>query len=167
MNWLIIALVLLSIVGSVMWMMPSPRERMQAKMRQKAMSTGLKVQMVQLKHPREIGQAEAETKGVIVYRLFRQNLSKTEKNNFNGWQIFKLNTLATDGLPEGWSWSKGEGEHQDKTPLIAEVINELPGEQVSIQSTGDSVSYFWYESGNDETVEQIKSALDKLVEAKI
>lgn len=166
MNWVIIILIVLSIIGSMLWMMPSARERMQAEMRQKAMTSGLRVQMVKLKCPRATGEAEAEERDMIAYRLPRKNLSKSEQQNFSGWQIFKLNTLAIRGLPEGWCWSKGEGEHDQHLSLIASVIAELPVGSFSIESKTDAVSLYWTEGSGEKMVDSIIKTLSQLVDAK-
>ncbi len=167
MNWVIIALIVLSLIGSMLWMMPSPRQRMQAQMRQKAMTSGMRVQMVKLKCPRATGEAEPEERDMIAYRLPRHNLSQSERHSFNAWQLFKLNTLATAGLPEGWSWGRGEGQQDRNLTLILQVLGDLPEGSFSLESSADSVSLYWTEHGGEAFVSSIKDLLNQLIEAKV
>ncbi len=168
MNWVIIVLLLLSIVGSMMWMMPSPRQRVQALLRQKAMRQGIQVQMARVLFPREIGEAVPDEQTCIAYRLPRTLADRREKTATIPWHIFRLNSHATEGLPEGWCWSKGEGYLEERTlQQIAEVIESMPDDCYSIESTPVAVSMYWYEKGTPETVEDIYKVLRGMIESNL
>lgn len=167
MNWVIIVLVLLSIVGSMMWMMPSPRQRQQAKLRQAAISSGFRVQLVKVKAPRAIGEAEAEERSMLAYRLPRHNFDKADRARHVPWQIFRLNSHANTGLPEGWCWGKGEKQVDQFLSAIIVLIEELPASVFAIDSSAGDLSVYWQESGNEKTVEEIKTAMSKLLELKV
>ena len=53
---IIVILVCLSLVGSVAWVMPTPVQRAQAKIRQLAMAKGLQIKVGKLQGPREQGE---------------------------------------------------------------------------------------------------------------
>ncbi len=172
MNWVVIALILLAIVGSMMWMMPSPRQRVQALLRQKAMRLGFQVQIARILLPRALGEAVADERDCVAYRIPRLSAASAQSRNPSKqsipWQIFQLQSYATDGLPAGWSWSKGEGQLQnDALQLITELIAALPEDVYGLESTPVSVSVYWEERGTPETVEQIQQLLNRLVEAGV
>ncbi|WP_315983127.1 hypothetical protein [Aliamphritea spongicola] len=106
MKWAIIILVMMSLVGSMMWVLPSKRERFQAQLRQLAMRKGFNVQLAQVKPPRASGEIEQESFNSPVYRLPRTNISRKEREGFIQWQVYKQVALAAEGLPEGWCWGK-------------------------------------------------------------
>lgn len=161
MNWVVITLIFLAIIGSMMWMKPSPRQRMQAELRQQAMRLGFQVQISRLTLPRALGEAFGEERNCVAYRLPR--LAK-EQGKPPEWQIFRLESHANVGLPEGWSWAKGEG-YQSETELdrILALIGSLPETVYGIESTPVSVSIYWDELGTPETIEQLKQQLDRLL----
>ena len=173
MNWFIIVLILLAIVGSMMWMMPSPRQRAQAILRQQAMRSGFQVQITRVLLPRALGEAVADERDCVAYRIPRLNSAKKTRstsasNTLVPWQIFRLPSHANEGLPSGWTWSKGEGQLQPTaTQLIAELIEALPDDVYGLESTPVSASVYWEEHGTPESVELIQQQLTRLVDAAI
>ncbi|MFT6915964.1 MAG: hypothetical protein ACJAWL_002281 [Motiliproteus sp.] len=166
MNWFVIALILFAIFGSMMWMMPSPRQRVQALLRQCAMRSGFQVQIVRVLMPRALGEALADERDCVAYRLPR--IAGKTRGKQVPWQIFKLDSYAIEGLAEGWSWSRGEGELDGAAlALIKELIETLPEDAYGLESTPISVSIFWAERGTPETVASIKQLLKRLLEAGV
>ena len=168
MNWVIIVLLLLSIVGSMLWMMPSPRQLAQAILRQKAVRLGLQVQMTRLLFPRAIGEATPDEQTCIAYRLPRTRELKKGRKDTVPWHIFKLKSHATSGLPEGWCWSKVEG-YLDEAQLavVADIVRQLPEDSFSLESTPVSASIYWWEKGTPESVELIHRLLTRMIEENI
>ncbi len=166
MNWLVIVLIVMAMVGSIMWVMPTPRQRAQALLRQCAMRAGLQVQLVRMSLPRALGEAEPDERNCVAYRLLRRR--KGPRAELVTWQIFKLQSHANVGLPEGWSWSKGEGLlAAPALALIAELIQVLPKDVYGLESTPINVSVYWEEHGTPETVESIQQLLNRLLEAGV
>ncbi|MCV6589924.1 MAG: hypothetical protein OIF57_13020 [Marinobacterium sp.] len=167
MKWTIIVFIMLSLVGSMMWMMPSPRQKFQAKLRLEARKLGYQVQLVRLKAPRAEGETEEETSTVTAYRLMRTNMDRKESDALIPWQAHRVQAIACDGLPQGWSWAWGEGELSEKQlTLLADVIKALPEDVVALESSPVQVSAFWKEEGEIETLEQIKAQLDQILTAR-
>ncbi|WP_432698649.1 hypothetical protein ACQUQP_09975 [Marinobacterium sp. YM272] len=167
MKWLIITLVVSSLIGSVMWVMPSPRERFQAQLRLKARGLGFQVQIAQLNLPRQRGEMEAETLSVPVYRQLRTNLSGKEKSDWRSWQVCRAETLATEGLIDGWSWINGEGSLSPAAlERLCQTLTALPEDVLALESTPIHLSVFWKEK-DERSLEQIKQAIDPLIEAKV
>ncbi|MEH6651287.1 MAG: hypothetical protein V7707_14770 [Motiliproteus sp.] len=173
MNWFIIVLILLAIFGSMMWMMPSPRQRAQAILRQKAMRSGFQVQITRILLPRALGEALADERDCVAYRIPRLNSTKKSSgarasNVLVPWQIFRLQSHANEGLPSDWSWSKGEGQLEPTAlTLIAELIETLPDDVYGLESTPVNASVYWEEHGTPEAVELIQQQLTRLVDAAV
>tara|TARA_R110002167_G_scaffold6193_4_gene28181 strand:- start:1862 stop:2362 length:501 start_codon:yes stop_codon:yes gene_type:complete len=166
MNWFVIVLILLAIIGSMMWMMPSPRQRLQALLRQSAMRSGFQVQITRILLPRALGEATADARDCVAYRLPRVRPSGHSRQI--PWQVFKLVSHANQGLAEGWSWAKGEGElDPEALEIVAELLRDLPGDVYGLESTPVSASVYWEERGTPETVALIHQLLTRLLAAGI
>ena len=167
MQWLIISLVVMSLIGSVMWVMPTPRQKFQARLRLRARTLGFQVQLAQLQLPRAQGEMEAETLSVPVYRLARTNLNRAERDAWVAWTVCRVETVANQGLVPGWSWIKGEGAlPASALALLNEVLSRLPADVVALESTPIHLSAFWHEH-DDGGLEQIHAEITPLLEAKI
>ena len=161
MKWTIIVLVMLSLLGSMMWVMPTKRQKYQAALRLAAKKAGFQIQLEQVTAPRATGEMEPETRNGISYRLLRHDLSRAEKNHFQRWQIFKVDALANTGLPSGWSWSQGEnilGEEQ--LQALNELITALPEGIFSIESSAVYLGVIWDEEGGEEQLLALKQTMD-------
>lgn len=167
MKWTIIILIMMSFIGSMMWMMPSPRERFQAKLRLHARSLGYHVQLVRLTAPRASGEMEPEEITVPAYRLARSNLDRKESEALVPWQVHRVSSIASDGLPDGWSWARGEHAlAADQLAQIADVLAALPEDAVALESTPVQVSVFWHENGTMETLDLLKAQLQQIMDAR-
>ncbi len=173
MNWVIIGLLMLAIVGSMLWVMPSPRDRMQAALRQRAMSAGMQVQMKLLKFPRAIGESESEERHCFAYRMPRivvegESTASKKLPATQAFQIFKLSGHANTGLPQGWTWGKGEGTLSDEQlSVVHEVIAKLPDSALALESTPVATALYWREHGPAEIVDQIRENLTYMINKRI
>ena len=137
MKWAVIVLVMLSLLGSMMWVMPSPRQRFQAKLRLEARKLGFTVQLVRLQLPRATGETEGDARNLPAYRLLRDNPNRRQRDAHLSWSAARVESLASDGLPAGWSWIKGENT-LPKTSLdrLSGLLLALPAEVVAVESDG-------------------------------
>lgn len=168
MEWVISIVVMLSIIGSIMWIRPSPRERMVSMIRLHARKLGFIVQLAQLETTRGKGQMVAEKMHVPAYRVLRNDLTRQEKDQWISWQIFRIENVANQGLPAGWSWKKGEFTlSQDACQMICELIDALPVDVKALESSPIHFSVYWRESGGIEQLDAIHQAIQPLLKAKI
>jgi hypothetical protein len=164
-TWGIIVLIMMSLIGSMMWAMPTAREKTQARVRSKARTLGLQVQIVRLTAPRATGQADAEEYERAAYRYLRHGLSAVQRERLQPWQLFRMRSLANEGLPEGWSWKQGERLlSRDQLDVLAEVLSALPMDVVALESTPLHVTAFWEERGGIEGVEKIQALLRRVAD---
>lgn len=165
MKWMIIILIMMSLVGSMMWVMPTQRQKYQAALRMKAKSMGFQVQLERITAPRAKGEMDPETRDMTVYRILRQGLSSKEKSEFKSWQVFRVESISDIGLPQGWSWSQGERTlSAGKLQQLQELLEKLPDGVFSLESTPVHVSVYWDEEGGDKMLEELKVLLTAFIE---
>ncbi|WP_136679482.1 hypothetical protein [Neptunomonas sp. XY-337] len=168
METFIIVFVVLSLIGSAMWMMPTRREKEQAKLRMKARQEGFQVQLVRLTAPRAQGELDEETRTVPGYRLLRTNIERRLAEELPAWQVFRVTSIANEGLPSDWSWKLGERVlDTEQLAVLEQVLSGLPRDVVALESTPIQVTAFWREDSGDESLDKIKVQLNRLMEAKL
>ncbi len=168
MEWLIITFILASLIGSVMWVMPSPRQRYQAQLRMRARKLGVQVQLARVTLPRAKGELEPETISVPAYRFIRDNLVREERDGWIGWEVHRLETLDNEALPEGWSWLKGQGDlSQEAMMQLVTLLHGLPEDVVGVESTPLHLTLYWYEHGEADRLEKLHALARPLLEQKI
>ncbi|GAB2590211.1 hypothetical protein [Nitrincola alkalisediminis] len=167
MEWVISIVVMLSLVGSVMWIKPSPRERMQSQIRLHARALGFIVQIATIETPRAKGEMDVERKRLPAYRILRSDLSRDEKDQWNSWQAFRVENVANQGLPSQWSWKRGEGVlTSEQCQMLSAVIESLPESVFALESSPMHFTVYWRESGGPEVLDQIKAAIEPVLKAK-
>ncbi|KAA0875827.1 hypothetical protein [Nitrincola tapanii] len=167
MEWFISIVVMLSIIGSLMYVMPSPRERMQSAMRLHARQLGFSVQLVQLELPRAKGELEPQKIRIPVYRSLRPQLSSEAKDTWRTWQVCRVENVANQGLLPGWSWKLGEGCLQmAELDQLNALLEQLPASVLALESTPIHFSVFWRESGGVEGLDALHSLIQPRVQAK-
>lgn len=151
-----------------MWMMPTQREKFQAKLRLKAKAEGFYVQLVRLKAPRAQGEMEEESSNVMAYRLVRNTHNRNVSEEIKPWQIFRLKAVANEGLPDDWCWKQGERAlNQAQLAVLSRVIEQLPMDVVALESTPVTVTAYWKENSGEEQLAVIKGALAQLLQENV
>lgn len=165
MKWAIIVLIMMSLIGSMMWVMPTKRQRFLADLRMKATRLGFQVQLVRLTPPRAMGQVEAETFSTSAYRLPRLDMKKPQRDQFKEWQIFRQEALSNEGLPQGWCWAAGERQlTESQLQALAQFIGELPAGIAAIESTPIHLTLFWDERGDEAMLNSLKEKMQRMLE---
>lgn len=154
--WVAMIFVALAIVGSVMWIRPSPRDQRLAKWRREALMAGIKVRLQTLKaEPKDSGIRD-DVEGVT-YEWFNPEFDKSDKVT---WAIVKTDAWLQEGLPQGWSWYGQEGcVDFEKVRLIIEA---LPIEVNALERTPVSSRVIWDESGKEFDAVKLKAYLQNL-----
>jgi len=168
MKWFIITLVVASLISSVMWVMPSPRQRYQASLRLKARQLGIQVKITRVSLPRALGEVEPEMRTIPAYHIARTNLERSERDNWCCWEVLRVDTLDNLGLPEHWSWSKSQAALQ---PAALEQLNhllgQLPDDVLGVESTPLSLTFYWDERGDEARLDYLHQLAQPLLEQKI
>lgn len=159
---IIIILVAAMLVGSLAWILPSPRERQQMALRQYAAKLGLNIKIVDL--ATVIDESRAEPTHCIAY-----GVSRAVPMESNGWQVAREHHgaevgLAHDGLPTGWYWSAGDVPSVIIKQYLKDTLPTLNNDILAVESTAFNCMIYWKEHGTSEQIEQIATVLKKLIE---
>ncbi|WP_052063402.1 hypothetical protein [Nitrincola sp. A-D6] len=111
---------------------------------------------------------EPEKIRVPAYRVLRNDLSRDERDQWTSWQVFRTENVANQGLPDGWSWKRGEYQlSHSACEKIAALIHSLPAGVIALESSPVHFSVYWRESGGPEQLDAIYAALQPILTAKI
>ena len=164
---IIVILVCLSLIGSVAWVMPTPLQRAQAKIRHLAMAKGLQIKVGKLQGPREQGEVAPQSHLATSYGLPRPN-SRNRAGGINAikkatWEIFKAGGLHTKGLPQGWCWNRGEGAlKSEQLSYLSKLIEQLPSDVYALGVTPIMAQAYWYEKATPEQLDNLEKVLKEL-----
>lgn len=143
MLYLTVTIAFLFVIGSVMWLRPSPAEKRLANLRQCAVQNGLRVNWLSSK---DVAWMQSPSQSWVRYAYLRPQQRETLiqlrwLRDANGWQPKShLQTLTSDfGLP-----------------VSVEAI----------EITAHDCAIVWRESGSEDDVRRIAEALKQLAEVK-
>lgn len=150
----IIAMAIILILGSMLWVLPSPKERRQMKLRQLAMGNGLNVHLARIKDISSPGKML----NCVAYRL-----PKGSYKSYNpSWKLFRTTEEWRMDI-KGWSFDKTvEKEKLPDIETIEDCVTRLPDDCVVVESNKHSVSIYWSERGDENAVAGIEEVLKKL-----
>lgn len=167
-KWLIVVLVVLSLVGSISWVMPTPVQRAQAKIRKLAMEQGVQVRIGKLQGPREQGEMAPDSHLATGYWLPREGKATQVLANTHNWEIFKANGLHTTGLPQGWCWNRGQGALNDKQlQSLSDCIASLPKDVYAMGGSPMSAIIYWHEIGTPAELDDVVAVLNSMLAENI
>ena len=145
MTYLIIFVVLAFVLAPVFWIMPSPGQKRQIQLRERAMALGLQIKICDLPQTRRAQVRKEPAQQGVVYRLhWRHPLS--------GPALFHL--LCQRGATEPLDTVAGG--------ILQRALDNLPETVVAIEYTNSGVAVYWREGGGVERVEQLYNALQGL-----
>ena len=118
--WLI-PLIILVVVGSFMWIRPSPRDRRLAALRLDAIKLGLQVRQ-------HTHKPQSEKNGVrdnITATSYTLLSRETPKDNAMQYRLVNQAAWDNDGLPDGYWWDSAPNE-ANKAALLDALQQHLP-----------------------------------------
>lgn len=157
--WAIVLLCILMVVGSVVWVRPSPRDKKLATWRRDAIVAGIKVRLDTLKaEPKESGIRE-DVPG-ISYILYNP---APDKNDSLTWAVVKAQGWLNEGLPDGWSWHTKAVP--SKAAEVALLLAAAPINIVGLERTPHSSRVMWGEDGVVFDAQALKAYLESVLQA--
>jgi len=167
MAYVIIVVVLLIIIGPILAVLPSKRQKEQMLKRQTAMAAGLSVALTRIEDPdpnpedylSNTGKPLERVKAVIAYRLPRQRLGQWHQTAVD-WALERKLSQSPGprdtGLPTGWHWSETQaGQLPARLRQYLQVaIADLPNDVVRVEERKNIISAYWNERG--DTIELTK-----------
>lgn len=170
MIWVVIVLIFLVAFGPLLWLMPSPRERRLAALRQSAYREGLRVEMRRL--PRANPAAEERvTAGGRALDLNRECAAYLKPlgrrlRMLPAWRLLRHG----DGVKAFPGWAFEPGQKPDHPRLdaamaaLATVVGELPDDVIALECEPQNIAAYWVE-GPGSTPDQVTDLARQLAVA--
>lgn len=146
MNYLIIAIVVIFVVGPIFWIMPSPGQKKLMQYRQRAMSLGFQIKVCDMPQTERQRVRREDPRHGVMYRLPWQQKRKAE--------VFQHLLLRA----EIDTTVSGHG----RTPLeekLHHALLELPEQVKAIECAAQGVAIYWNEHGGIDLLETIYQRL--------
>ena len=162
MTWLIIIVALFAAFGPLLWMMPSRADRRLAKMRARARTHGIHVEITKLDDLDAEPQARVTSGGVklepkvmcAAYRLGMRRLARAAPQ----WKILRKSG-ANDGPIDGWIWATRPAGDSTYWQEVGEVLRALPSDALACATDASEVTCWWRER---TTAEDAETSVDRL-----
>jgi hypothetical protein len=152
MAYIIIGFVLLLIIGPIIAVLPSKRQKAQMAMRKVAMSAGISVELTSISDPNpkqdkylsNTGKALAPTLKVIAYRLQRKREGHWRRLPPVSWCLQKKREAQGELAP--WVWTQQSDEMSgDLAAWLEGELPGLPGDVEQIEEAGYNIAVYWHE----------------------
>ena len=150
--WITIIVIAL-LISPVLRVLPSPQEKKQMKLRNKAMSLGMQVQLATLPTPRAALRSDP-----VPAAAYRLNRSSDQREPFRRHITYIIGRSKENA--EHWQWYNPVLMPNTK---IAEQrissLKDLPKTVSIVESTPTTSAVYWLEEGTDQDVELIHKSL--------
>lgn len=153
-SWLPLLVILLAValvIGPVMWLKPSSRDRRLASLRQAAASAGFRVQMQKL--PASQGSGTA-----AMYLAGWRNPRKLD----TGWGLEVQRMSHEMHFEDVWDWRNGRRAPEAAESPLRDLLGQLPADSVAVLATDGGLGVQWKETSGDPGFRAIQHALTEL-----
>ncbi|MGI0115469.1 hypothetical protein [Zooshikella sp. RANM57] len=151
MTYLIILLGVLAIVGSLMWILPSPADRKRMVLRQLAIAKGVEVRQTLYK----------DRKGKPITCIGYTCRITRPKGNV---EIIIQHEPDTPQPWVGWPEESGDNRLQPHWATLQKMVESLPDDVVQVSITSAYVSVLWLEKGTEDALNNIVTFLHQIKE---
>lgn len=156
----IIVLIVASLLGSILWIRPSNKERQQMQLRLLARKKQLSVQFTHIDLPDKWDKSKTKTK-VTAYHKFRakKQASLTESVNLYPYEVWKHDEVAN-----GWYASRPLSSNQPLalSDMAITILQNSHHLFTAIKIEFDCVSLYWNETGEESDIDDINALLQEL-----
>ncbi|MBN8431763.1 hypothetical protein JF535_12965 [Microbulbifer salipaludis] len=153
-SWLPIVIIIFAIalvIGPVVWLKPSSRDRKLAELRQRAAASGLKVQMQPLPKSQDTGNA-------AVYSAQWRNPRRLQ----TGWGL-ELQRMPHEMNFDGvWDWRNGREAPEVAKPPLKEFLEMLPADATAVYANDSGLGVQWRERSGNGGLAALQKALDTM-----
>ncbi|MBU2711227.1 hypothetical protein [Zooshikella harenae] len=149
MTYLIILLGVLAIVGSLMWILPSPADRKRMVLRQLAIAKGIEVRQTLYKDRK----GKSITCIGYICRIVRP------KGNI---EIIIQHDTDRPQQWTGWPDESGDNRLQPHWSTLQKMVESLPDDVVQVSITSAYISVLWLEKGMEEELNNIITFLHQI-----
>ncbi|KZN12375.1 hypothetical protein [Marinomonas sp. TW1] len=154
MTALIVICIVLSLMGSALWIMPPKKERQRMALRMQARQLNLTVQLTSIDLPDKWDKSMIRKK-VVSYSLYRAKplTSLSHPVWILPYEVWKFDSVS----PMWWVSQLITLSERDKA-ILAEFEGRLEG--IKVQAA--SIDFYWQEQGDEASVEAIAEVLKSL-----
>jgi hypothetical protein len=149
-NYLIILFVVAVAVGPIFWMMPSPRQKRQAALRDYALAQGFQMKVCKIPQSHRAKVREERPQEGIVYRLTVKQRGRKPRLNHSD--------------PANYMLCQRENVEQTDNCVapLREALEQLPEDVVALEYNGLWLGVYWQERGTEQDIAAIKVQLGQL-----
>ncbi len=158
MTYLIIGAVLLYLVGTMAWVLPSKREKKQMQMRQRAKACGMQIQLKSRELPSELDRGYGKPYFMQYLKIRPEPLEKVKPIRF-----LKCG-LDEDPVP---GWRSDFDFHEHMSVALKPILSELPRDVFAVILSSSAVGVEWQEKAPLDDVDRISASLDKLLNVSL
>ncbi len=170
MSYLIIGVILLVVVAPIFAILPSTRQRQQARMRKEARAGGVSVELTSIEDPdpdperylTATGRPMERRLAVVAWRVTRKRPQDWRLAPQINWTYERVSGAAEANLPQGWRGQfetsvEDEGDSElngaaELDSLLRASLDDLPGDVAKIEETKYLVSVYWNERNEADAV---------------
>lgn len=153
MGWVIAVVVISMVLAPLMWIMPTPTQKRQARMREAARQCGLQVRIGPLPQTRrDKVRRQPEETGVSYIRQHPR--SRTQWPRWIAWRE----------VPEGES-RLPERLAPEQRQLLQDILEQLPADAVAVECNQQGLIVYWRERGDEATVRQLAQLLERMAQS--
>ncbi|MBU2863192.1 hypothetical protein KO489_05010 [Reinekea forsetii] len=166
MGIVVIIVSMLVVVGSFMWMRPSPRDQYLSKIRSEALMTGFRIGSMKVPDTSEEGRI-GEVNCIVT--IYAKNL-EVIKGRSVSYTVIRTSGESGIYLPDGWQWHEREDMPQALMEQVALLVKPLPLSITLITVSDSQSALSWDEKDPQVTFDvlsQILSHAASLVNRKI
>ncbi|WP_438464858.1 hypothetical protein [Marinomonas sp. PE14-40] len=154
MTILIVVAIIASMLGSILWVMPSKRDQDRMKIRLLARKSQLGVQLTHIELPDKWDKSTTKVKSAA-YHKFRINKLKSMTDEVC---IYPYEVWKYENILDGWYANKAFNLSESSQETLKTHFESFK----AIIITMDCVSLHWDENGDEDDVEKIQSLLSEL-----
>ncbi len=177
-TWVIIVVALVAAFGPLLWMMPSRSDRRLSKMRTRARSHGIQVEITQIEDLAAEPHERVNAAGVklepkvmcAAYRLGMRQLARAAPH----WKILRkpaANPDVNGGPIPGWIWATQPVADPAYWKQVGGVLREVPPDTLACAADASEVSCWWRERATAEdaeaSVDRVHALLQNLAEIQL
>jgi hypothetical protein len=153
MGWLVAIVVILMIVGSILWLKPSPAQQRQARLRLLARQLGIDVRLCSLPQCRRARVREERPEQGVVYRLPIFDPAAADVPHY---------LLCRDNAQAPWSAEIDAALAPPLQALVDRVCAGLPADAVALELGPAGPAVYWRERGDEDVLRRVYKSLEDL-----
>ncbi|MFP8965470.1 hypothetical protein ACKC9G_02660 [Pokkaliibacter sp. CJK22405] len=151
-------LVIVLLMGSIFWVMPSAAQKRVMNLRQNALSMGLRPSVQRITRIREPGESEVLPQSLLLYSKLRQQTCQRMT-----WQLERREGFDPVTGVNGWFWKDKPAELAEKDEThLREILSQVPASVDLVLVSSMGVSLHWNEK-NPELLSEINRLAESIL----